>query len=201
MNLAPHRLQLDRISTPLGTALLVTDERGALRALDFHDYESRMLSLLRAHYGGIALSEGAAPAEIRSSLVNYFDGERDALRSVPWATAGEPFQRSVWNALVRIPPGETRSYGELARLLEMPDAARAVGWANGSNPIAIVVPCHRVIGANGKLTGYAGGLHRKQWLLRHEGARFAEYAANRDLFESIAPPPARTSAAAIRTRR
>ena len=82
----------------------------------------------------------------------------------------------------------------------MPDAARAVGWANGSNPIAIVVPCHRVIGANGKLTGYAGGLHRKQWLLRHEGARFAE-DANRDLFESIAPPPARTSGAAIRTRR
>ena len=201
MNGAPkQRLHLDRLRTPVGTLLLVTDETGTLRALDFDDYESRMLRLLRAQYGESTLVIGAAPAEIATNLLSYFEGELEALRTIPWAAAGDTFQQSVWKALVRIPPGTTLSYGELARSLGMPQAARAVGWANGSNPVAIVVPCHRVIGATGKLTGYAGGLHRKQWLLRHEGARFAE-DANRDLFESIAPPPVRTSAAAIRTRR
>jgi methylated-DNA-[protein]-cysteine S-methyltransferase len=179
----PARLQLDRIATPIGTALLVTDEVGVLRALDFDDYQPRMLRLLRIHYGSRSLADGVAPAEIRSSLRRYFDGEFDALHSIAWATAGTPFQRSVWNALVGIASGQTMSYGELARLLGTPDAARAVGWANGSNPVAIVVPCHRVIGATGKLTGYAGGLHRKLWLLRHEGARLAQ-GANRDLFST-----------------
>ena len=169
----PDRLLLDRVPTPIGTALLVTDEAGVLRALDFEEYESRMLRLLRLHYGGKSLQDGAAPAEMKSNLQRYFDGEPAALRSVAWATAGTPFQRTVWSALVAIPAGETRSYGELARQLGLPAAARAVGWANGSNPVAIVVPCHRVIGASGKLTGYAGGLHRKQWLLEHEGARIA----------------------------
>jgi methylated-DNA-[protein]-cysteine S-methyltransferase len=177
----PQRLQLDRLPTPIGTLLLVTDEAGVLRALDFDDYESRMQKLLRIHYGNLALAPGVACADVRNNLQAYFDGEWDALRRISWATAGTPFQRSVWNALVGIAAGQTMSYGELARLLGVPEAARAVGWANGSNPIALVVPCHRVIGASGKLTGYAGGLHRKGWLLRHEGAQFAE-AANRDLF-------------------
>jgi methylated-DNA-[protein]-cysteine S-methyltransferase len=167
----PERLQLERLATPVGTALLVTDENGVLRALDFADYEARMLRLLRLHYGDLSLDAGPAPAELRGRLQRYFDGEFAALREVVWATAGTPFQRAVWSALVAIPPGETRAYGQLARSLGQPAAARAVGWANGSNPVAIVVPCHRVIGASGKLTGYAGGLHRKQWLLRHEGAR------------------------------
>jgi methylated-DNA-[protein]-cysteine S-methyltransferase len=166
----PDRLQLDRFATPVGTALLVTDEDGVLRALDFADYEARMLRLLRLHYGNLRLTDGAAPAQLRASLQHYFDGELDALRGIVWATSGTPFQRAVWSALVEIPAGETRAYGELARALGQPAAARAVGWANGSNPVAIVVPCHRVIGASGKLTGYAGGLHRKQWLLQHEGA-------------------------------
>lgn len=179
----PARLQLDRVSTPIGTALLVTDEGGVLRALDFDDYESRMLRLLRIHYGGLSLPGGAAPAEIKSNLLRYFDGELDALRRISWATAGTQFQRDVWDALVGIASGQTLSYGELARLLGKPDASRAVGWANGSNPVAIVVPCHRVIGATGKLTGYGGGVHRKHWLLRHEGARFAE-EVNRDLFSA-----------------
>jgi methylated-DNA-[protein]-cysteine S-methyltransferase len=177
----PDRLQLDRISTPIGAALLVTDEAGVLRALDFDDCESRMLRLLRIHYGSMSLSGGVAPADVRSNLLHYFDGELDALRRIAWATAGTQFQRSVWNALVGIASGQTLSYGELARLLGKPDASRAVGLANGSNPVGIVVPCHRVIGATGKLTGYGGGLHRKHWLLRHEGARFAG-GANRDLF-------------------
>jgi methylated-DNA-[protein]-cysteine S-methyltransferase len=179
----PQRLQLDRLSTPIGTLLLVTDEAGVLRALDFDDYKSRMLKLLRIHYGNLSLAGGAAHVEVRSNLLAYYDGECDALRRITWATAGTSFQRSVWNALVGIAAGQTMSYGELARVLGVPHAARAVGWANGSNPIALVVPCHRVIGASGKLTGYAGGLHRKSWLLRHEGAQFAE-AVNSDLFSS-----------------
>jgi methylated-DNA-[protein]-cysteine S-methyltransferase len=189
----PARLLLDRIATPIGTALLVCDEAGILRALDFDDYRSRMQRLLRVHYGSMPLLEAAAPAEIRSKLLRYFEGQLDALRGIAWATAGTAFQRSVWNALVGIAPGHTMSYGELARSLAMPDAARAVGWANGSNPIAIVVPCHRVIGTSGKLTGYAGGLHRKDWLLRHEGARFME-AANGDLFNTATAPAPRGSA-------
>jgi methylated-DNA-[protein]-cysteine S-methyltransferase len=177
----PQRLQLDRLSTPVGTLLLVTDEAGVLRALDFDDFESRMQKLLRIHYGNLPQAPGVARAEVKKNLQAYFDGDWNALRRIAWATGGTPFQRLVWKALVGIAPGQTMSYGELARLLGVPDAARAVGWANGSNPIALVVPCHRVIGANGKLTGYAGGLHRKSWLLRHEGAQFAE-AVNRDLF-------------------
>ena len=88
------------------------------------------------------------------------------------ATNGTPFQRRVWAALRAIPAGETTSYGALARLLDAPGASRAVGLANGANPIGIVVPCHRVIGADGSLTGFGGGLARKQWLLQHEGAAF-----------------------------
>jgi methylated-DNA-[protein]-cysteine S-methyltransferase len=179
----PQRLQLDRLSTPIGTLLLVTDEAGVLRALDFDDFESRMLKLLRIHYGNLSLAGGAAHADVTGNLRCYFDGEWDALRRISWSTAGTSFQRSVWNALTDIAAGQTMSYGALARLLGVPDAARAVGWANGSNPIALVVPCHRVIGASGKLTGYAGGLHRKSWLLRHEGAQFAQ-AVNRDLFST-----------------
>lgn len=177
----PARLRMGRVATPIGSALLVTDEAGVLRGLDFEDHETRLLRLLRIHYGSTSLTAAAAPAELLRHLQRYFDGEFDALRRIAWATAGTPFQRSVWKALVGIVPGCTMSYGELARSLGLPNAARAVGWANGSNLIAIVVPCHRVIGASGKLTGYASGLHRKDWLLRHEGARFVE-AANRDLF-------------------
>jgi methylated-DNA-[protein]-cysteine S-methyltransferase len=181
--LPPARLRLDRMPTPLGTALLVTDADGVLRALDFQDCESRMRRLLRSHYGHLPLRQGAAPTQLTSTLREYFAGQLHALRAIAWATAGSPFQRAVWHALVDIPAGQTRSYGELAQALGLPEGARAVGWANASNPIAIVVPCHRVIGASGKLTGYAGGLPRKRWLLTHEGARCAENA-NRELFGS-----------------
>ncbi len=197
----PLRLEVDRISSPIGDILLVTDEAGVLRALDFHDFESRMRRLLRCHYGNIPLPDSPAPAQIRNNLLSYFHGDLGALNRIRWATAGSGFQRSVWNHLVSIAPGETRSYGEIARRLgHGPEVARAVGWANGSNPIALVVPCHRVIGTDGKLTGYAGGLHRKHWMLRHEGAQFAEYA-NRDLFETIEPPAVRRSGATTRIHR
>lgn len=162
------RLQLDRFASPIGIILLVGDEEGALRALDFEDYEQRMQTLLRRHYGAIELRDGAAPNEARRALDAYFGGDIEALGTVRVATGGSPFQREVWAALRTIPAGATTSYGELATKLGRSGSSRAVGLANGSNPVAIVVPCHRVIGANGALTGYGGGLSRKRWLLDHE---------------------------------
>ena len=103
-------------------------------------------------------------------LQRYFSGEVAVLDEVTVELNGTPFQKNVWQALRRIPSGVTISYAELARRIGEPTAVRAVGTANGANPVAVIVPCHRVIGANGKLTGYGGGLDRKQWLLTHEGA-------------------------------
>ena len=164
----PEHWTLERISTPVGTVLLVTDGEGAVRALDFDDYEDRMLRLLARHYGPVVLSPGASPAPVRAAIAAYFAGDRQALDGIAVRTGGTEFQRQVWAALRAIPAGETRSYGQLAAAIDRPKAVRAVGLANGSNPVGIIVPCHRVIGADGTLTGYAGGLERKKWLLAHE---------------------------------
>ena len=161
-------LQLDEIASPMGPILLVTDEDGALRALDFGDNEARLRRMLRDHYGDCELPRGAAPASVIEALEAYFEGQLDALDEVRVATGGTPFQREVWKALRTIEAGGTRSYGQLAATVGRPTASRAVGAANGSNPVSIVVPCHRVIGANGSLTGYGGGMARKKWLLDHE---------------------------------
>lgn len=163
-------LTLDRLATPLGEVLLVVDADGAVRALDFADYEERMLRLLTRHYGRFVLTPGAAPQGVRDAVSAYFAGDVIALDGLTVRTAGTDFQRSVWAALRAIPAGQTRSYGQLAAAIGSPKAVRAAGLANGQNPIAVIVPCHRVIGANGTLTGYAGGLERKRWLLAHEGA-------------------------------
>ena len=163
-------LILSRYAAPFAELLLVTDAEGTLRALDFSDFEERMHRLLARHYGSFTLEPGDAPAGIVSALDAYFAGDLAALDTVPIATGGTEFQRTVWAALRRIPAGETSGYGALAARIGKPGAARAVGLANGSNPIGIVVPCHRVIGASGTLTGYAGGVERKAWLLQHEGA-------------------------------
>jgi len=173
----PPDLRRDRLATPLGDALLVTDEGGRLRALDWQDYEDRMLVLLRRHYGAATLRNGAAPAAIRAALTAYFAGELAAPDAIPCATAGTDFQRRVWAALRQIPAGRTLSYAALAAQIGKPRAVRAVGLANGANPVSIVVPCHRVIGSDGGLTGYGGGLHRKRWLLAHEGAMTVKAAA------------------------
>jgi methylated-DNA-[protein]-cysteine S-methyltransferase len=165
----PETFGLDRLETPIGTALLVTDAAGVLRALDWEDYEARMRELLRLHYGAAVLQDARAPDDIRTALQGYFAGDLDCLKMMRWRVAGTAFQRKVWTALRAIPAGTTTSYGALAAQLGMPKAVRAVGLANGANPISIVVPCHRVIGANGSLTGYGGGLSRKRWLLEHEG--------------------------------
>jgi len=165
---APFRI--DRVPSPLGRLLVVWDADGFLRALDFEDHEARMRRLLHAQYGGAhdALVPARAPEAIADALAAYFAGDREALGAVAARTAGTPFQRAVWKALRRIPAGETTTYGALARAIGRPRAVRAVGLANGANPIGIVVPCHRVLGAGGALTGYGGGLDRKRWLLDHE---------------------------------
>ena len=170
----PERLRLDRLATPIGESLIVTDEEGCLRAFDWADRQAGMARLLRLHYGTLVPESGAAPANLRRLLRRYFEGEVGCLAAIEWRTSGTPFQRCVWNGLTMIAPGETLSYGALAARLGCPKSVRAVGLANGSNPISVVVPCHRVIGADGSLTGYGGGIERKRWLLEHEGAVFGE---------------------------
>ncbi len=165
----PENFGLDRLVTPIGVALLVTDAEGVLRALDWEDYAPRMKGLLRLHYGAVVLREARAPGEMRKALSAYFKGDLDRLGTIQWRVAGTPFQQKVWSALSKIPAGTTMSYGALALKLDAPNAMRAVGHANGSNPISVVVPCHRLIGANGALVKYGGGLSRKRWLLQHEG--------------------------------
>ena len=169
-NAQPETLTLDRIATPVGEVLLVTDADGAVRALDFSDYEPRMMRLLGRHAPHADLIPGRAPEPVRKAVEAYFAGDARSLDGLKVKTGGTEFQRSVWAALRAIPAGETRSYGQLAAAIGSPRAVRAAGLANGQNPIAVIVPCHRVIGANGTLTGYAGGLERKRWLLAHEGA-------------------------------
>lgn len=165
----PERLILDIIESPIGQILLATDGAGVLRGLVFADGEEDLHRLLRLHYGDVDLKHGDSPATVRANLAAYFGGDLAALDRIPWETGGTPFQRSVWTALTGIPAGTTMTYGALAAEIGAPRAVRAVGHANGANPISVVVPCHRLVGANGALTGYGGGLDRKRWLLEHEG--------------------------------
>lgn len=164
----PARLILDRAPSPIGELLVVTDEHGTLRALDFHDYEHRLDRLLAIHYGPLRPEPGAAPAVVRVALAAYFAGELDALDAIVRDTNGTDFQKAVWAALSTIPAGQTITYSELARRAGRPPAIRAAGHANGANPLSLVAPCHRVIGMDGSLTGYGGGIERKRWLLAHE---------------------------------
>ncbi len=167
-------LTVDRIPSPLGELVLALD--GAdLCALDYAGSEERMLKLLSRRYGPVHLRYPNVRSEAGERVQAYFRGDLQAIDGISVRTGGTPFQRQVWAALRAIPPGAPISYGTLAAQLGKPNAARAVGLTNGLNPIAIVVPCHRLIGAHARLTGYAGGLERKRWLLQHEG------------FDSVAP--------------
>ncbi|HEV7358175.1 MAG TPA: methylated-DNA--[protein]-cysteine S-methyltransferase [Steroidobacteraceae bacterium] len=165
--------QRERMPTAVGTLILLTDAQDRLRALDWEDYDRRMRELLRLHYGVDVVQwvDRDRPSSVRQRLDAYFAGDLSAIDAIPVETRGTPFQREVWSALRRIPVGQTVSYGALARQIDRPKAVRAVGMANGANPVGIVVPCHRVIGADASLTGYGGGLARKQWLLEHEGVQ------------------------------
>jgi methylated-DNA-[protein]-cysteine S-methyltransferase len=167
------QLFLERIPSPVGDVILGTDDVGVLRVLDFADYEARMRRLLQRQYGAKAfsLTDAVKPSKAASVLGAYFDGDLTAIDRLEIANGGTAFQRRVWAALRSIPARSTTTYGALAARLGMPRAARAVGLANGANPIAIVVPCHRVIGSDGALTGYGGGIDRKRWLLAHEAGR------------------------------
>ena len=161
------KLLLDSLSTPLGRFSLVVDEGGQLHAAGFTEEHERMEAFIRAP--GVELEEAKNPGGVSAVLVAYFEGELAALDSLRVAfAAGTEFQLSVWRALREVPCGQTWSYAQLARHVGRPAAVRAVGLANGSNPVALVVPCHRVIGSDGSLTGYGGGLQRKRWLLAHE---------------------------------
>ena len=161
-------LEESRFDSPCGELTVVTHE-GRLVGLGFSDGDALLRRSLARRFGTASVA-GTAPRAITRALGAYFGGELGALDDIDVHTGGTAFQQSVWRALRRIPAGRTVAYRDLARTIGAPDAMRAVGAANGANPIGIVVPCHRVIAADGTLHGYAYGLERKRWLLRHESA-------------------------------
>jgi len=167
-------LQLDRIASPIDDILIVVDE-GKMCALDYVDYESRMMRLLERRYGPVRLMQAKNPGGFSDRVQSYFAGEYQSLDAIPVSTGGTAFQQQVWLALRTIAPGTTMTYGQLAAQLGRPNAYRAVGATNALNPVGIVLPCHRVIGADTSLTGYAGGLERKRWLLEHESSEATLY--------------------------
>ncbi|MCF6209077.1 MAG: methylated-DNA--[protein]-cysteine S-methyltransferase [Gammaproteobacteria bacterium] len=154
--------------------LVITDQQERLRALDWREYEDRMHRLLQLHAKKekttFELKPRPLPTAIHKALDAYFAGNFVPVNDIPVYTAGTVFQQAVWQALRNIPAGTTLSYGVLAKKLGRSQAVRAVGAANGANPVGIVIPCHRVIGMDGSMTGYGGGLERKRWLLTHENA-------------------------------
>lgn len=161
-------LFIDRIEFELGQILVITDGE-ALCAVDFSGYEQRMMKLLARRYKSVRLVEKVNPQGCQR-ISAYLAGDFNSIAEIPVRTGGTAFQQQVWLALRKILPGTTATYGELAKSIDRAKAYRAVGLAISLNPIAIVLPCHRVVGANGSLTGYAGGLDRKQWLLQHESS-------------------------------
>lgn len=168
-------LTLETVETPIGDLHLVADGEGLLRAVDFVDCEDRLRRLLDRRLGssGYMLVPGSVPSAIPSALRAYFSGELGAIAGIPINASGTPFQETVWTALRLISPGELLSYSMLADRLAKPGSARAVGHANGVNPLCVVVPCHRLVSRDGKLTGYSGGIERKRWLLDHEARNSA----------------------------
>jgi O-6-methylguanine DNA methyltransferase len=157
------------VRSEIGSIVIVTDSIGVC-ALDFGDCEARMKTLLSRRFERFVLHRGHDQLGVGGRLEAYLAGDLRALDEIKVNPGGTEFQQTVWSALREIPAGTTRTYGQLAALIGRPSAPRAVGLANGQNPVSIVIPCHRLIGSNGTLTGYGGGLDRKRWLLRHEGA-------------------------------
>ncbi|MBI3795583.1 MAG: methylated-DNA--[protein]-cysteine S-methyltransferase [Deltaproteobacteria bacterium] len=167
------QLLRDRIDSAIGTILLVSDGEN-LCAVDYAEYEGRMLTLLERHYREFRLQDVTDPQGFSSRIHAYLAGDLSCLNCIPVNPGGTVFQQEVWSALRTIPPGSVLSYGELAARLGRPMSYRAVGMTNALNPVALVIPCHRLVGADGALTGYAGGLDRKRWLLQHEGVGLVE---------------------------
>ncbi|WP_437880458.1 methylated-DNA--[protein]-cysteine S-methyltransferase [Pseudomonas sp. LRF_L74] len=171
MSAADLYLSYFEMHEPIGVFSIVTDGKQVL-ALDFGDPELRLLPLMRKRFGTPDVRlQAARRCIVGPRLRDYFAGDFNALDGLAVDGGGTDFQQRVWAALRDIAPGTTRSYGELAKLLGSPGAARAVGLANSLNPISLIVPCHRVIGSSGALTGYAGGMALKRWLLDFESGQ------------------------------
>ncbi len=170
-----QQLAVETVATPLGDFHMVADRQGRLRIAEFADQPVRLQRLLARQFGkaGFQLQAGTIDPAFAAALSAYFAGQLTALSALSTAAGGTPFQQNVWAALHQIPPGQKSTYGSLAMAIGKPSAARAVGHANGANPLSIIVPCHRLTGANGALTGYGGGLTRKRWLLDHEARNCA----------------------------
>lgn len=161
-NQATRYIRYTRMPSPIGELIVATCPQGVCRIgweedKYFHDVPEGWTESDQLHFN------------VLEQLQEYFDGQRRTFE-LPVIQAGTDFQQAVWLALTKIPFGETRTYGEQAQLMSKPKAVRAVGAANGRNQVPIIIPCHRVIGANGSLTGFAGGIEVKRWLLKHEGA-------------------------------
>jgi methylated-DNA-[protein]-cysteine S-methyltransferase len=159
----------DTIHSEIGSIVIVTDSV-ALCALEFDDGKEGMKPLLSRRFGSLVLHGEGDPLRVGEKIGAYLAGDLHALDEIKVNPGGTEFQQRVWSALRNIPAGTTRTYAQLAASIGRPSAYRAVGHANGRNPVSIVIPCHRLIGSDGTLTGYAGGLERKRWLLHHEGA-------------------------------
>ena len=170
------RFYFDRLETPIDGIVIVVDQNGVMRQLSFDKGAERWRGEFARRHPDAELLPRRNPSGHSATLMAYFEGDMAALDRIPVVFEGTLFQNKVWKALRKIPIGKTTSYGALAKKIGEPKAVRAVGLANGANPIAVVVPCHRVIGSNGSLTGFGGGLPRKKWLLEHEarhcGAQF-----------------------------
>lgn len=162
------RIEVAQKNSPVGVLTIAAID-GRLAGLCFEGLWQRRERALARRFASCEIVATPDPAGAVTALGRYFDGDLDAFASLEVVMLGTPFQQAVWSELRRIPAGQTRTYAELARAIGAPTAVRAVGAANGANPVGIVVPCHRVIGSDGSLTGFAGGLAAKRWLLEHEG--------------------------------
>jgi methylated-DNA-[protein]-cysteine S-methyltransferase len=169
-------LLLDVIPSPIGR-IAIAARAGRLCALEFG--AAPLARQLAVRYPAAPHRRARDPFGLSAKIRAYLAGDLTALDRIAVETGGTPFQQRVWRALRRIPPGSTMTYGALARALGRGGAARAVGAANGRNPVSVVVPCHRLVGGDRSLTGYGGGLWRKRWLLRHEGACLARSGGGR----------------------
>ena len=172
---AATRLLVDTIASPVGEILLVVHGESIV-AIEFNDRFDKIDRRLRRRFGAYEREDVNDPHGFSGRIRDYFSGDSEAFEGCDLDPGGTSFQRDVWDNLVKISWGETMSYGELAKRVGRPKASRAVGAANGQNPIAIALPCHRVVGANGSLTGYGGGIARKQWLLAHEAEQKTLFA-------------------------
>lgn len=162
-------LDTANFDSPLGK-IIVSVRDGRLCALSFADHSAAQVRWLERRFGALSFRSATDPASAITALTAYFEGDLRALDGLDLDSGGTPFYARVWSELRKVPAGRTISYGQLAAAIGSPHAARAVGVANARNPIALVVPCHRTIGSDGRLVGYGGGLDRKRWLLEHEGA-------------------------------